>query len=109
MGEIEQFQRVLIIGVGLIGGSIGLALKRKGFKGTLIGVDSPEVVERALQKNVIDEGFAREDLQKAAKEADLIFISTPIVEILELLQVLGKFIKPGALITDVGKIGRAHV
>ncbi|NOY58164.1 MAG: prephenate dehydrogenase [Calditrichaeota bacterium] len=109
MGEIEQFKSILIIGVGLIGGSMGLALKRKGFKGTLIGVDSPEVVERALQKNVIDEGFAREDLQKATTEADLIFISTPIVEILELLQVLGNFVRPGTLITDVGSTKRKIV
>jgi len=109
MGEIEQFKRVLIVGVGLIGGSLGLALKRKGFKGTIIGVDDPVVLEQAKQRKVVDEAFPREQLETAAKNVNLIFLCTPIVEIIRLLQMLGKFVKPNTLITDVGSTKRKIV
>ena len=102
-----SFNNVVIIGVGLIGGSLGLALKKKGFSGNIIGVDSPSTLNWAIEKNVINEGYSREDMDKAISKADLIFICTPILKILELLPVIGKHAKPGTLITDVGSAQNA--
>jgi prephenate dehydrogenase len=109
MDETEQFKRVLIVGVGLIGGSLGLALKRKGFKGTIIGVDDPDVLEQAKQRKVLDEAYPRDQLEKAASDADLIFLCTPIMEIIRILQSIGKHTRPKTLITDVGSTKRKIV
>jgi len=106
MGEIEQFKRVLIVGVGLIGGSIGLALKKKGFSGTLIGVDKADVLANARQRHAIDEAYTEEELVTAARDADVIFLCTPILDILRLIPVLGPVVKPKTLITDVGSTKR---
>jgi prephenate dehydrogenase len=109
MGEIEQFKRVLIIGVGLIGGSLGLALKRKGFKGKIIGVDDPAVLEQAKQRKILDEAYPTDQVEKAVAGADLIFLCTPIVEIIRLLPIIGKCVKSNTLITDVGSTKRRIV
>jgi prephenate dehydrogenase len=105
----ETFNNVVVIGVGLIGGSLGLALKKKGFTGNIIGVDNPSTLNWAIEKNVIDEGFSREDMATAIPKADLIFICTPIIKVLELLPSIGKYAKPGTLITDVGSTKRKIV
>jgi prephenate dehydrogenase len=106
MGEIEQFKRVLIVGVGLIGGSIGLALKKKGFSGTIIGVDKSDVLQKAKERHAIDEAYTEEDLGLAARDADIVFLCTPILDILRLIPVLGPMVKPKTLITDVGSTKR---
>ncbi len=90
---------VAIFGVGLIGGSFALALREAGFTGRIIGVSSPDTVRRALDLRVIDEGLpARE----AAQAADLLYLAQPISRILELLSELDAWVRPDALITDVG-------
>jgi prephenate dehydrogenase len=90
---------VAIFGVGLIGGSFALALRRAGFSGRILGVSSPTTLHRALDLRVIDEGApARE----AAQAADLIYLSQPILRILEILPDLNDWVQPQALITDAG-------
>lgn len=106
MPDHERFNRILIIGVGLIGGSLGLALKRKGFKGTIVGVDDSEILERAVARKILDEAFFKGELEKAAGDADLIFICTPIDIILKILQTIGQYVKGDCLITDVGSTKR---
>ncbi len=59
--------RVAIIGVGLIGGSFGLALKKRGWTGTITGVDDGAVLERAKASGAIDEG--RHEIEPAVAEA----------------------------------------
>ena len=90
---------VAIFGVGLIGGSFALALRRAGFSGRILGVSSPATLQRALNLRVIDEGApARE----AAQAADLIYLSQPILRILEILPDLNEWVQPQAMITDAG-------
>src|SRR6202030_4018719 len=90
---------VAIFGVGLIGGSFALALRRAGFSGRILGVSSPATLQRALNLRVIDEGApARE----AAQDADLIYLSQPILRIVEILPDLNQWVHPQALITDAG-------
>ena len=47
---------VAIVGVGLIGGSFGLALRKAGFPATILGVSSPRSIEQALERGAIDRG-----------------------------------------------------
>jgi prephenate dehydrogenase len=92
-------ETVAIFGVGLIGGSFALALRKAGFTGKLLGVSSPETIERAVGLRVIDEGSAAAE---AAAAADLIYLSEPIHRIIERLPELNGWAKPEALITDAG-------
>jgi prephenate dehydrogenase len=90
---------VAIVGVGLIGGSFALALRKAGFAGKIIGVSSPQTVRTALERGVIDETLP---LEQAAAQSDLIYLSQPIRQILHTLEMLDQHVRPGALITDAG-------
>jgi prephenate dehydrogenase len=88
-----------VVGVGLIGGSFALALRRAGFAGTILGVSSPRTVGEALSRGVIDEAVS---LAEAASRADLIYLSQPIGRILETIRALASLVRPGCLVTDAG-------
>ena len=90
---------VSVVGVGLIGGSFALALRKAGFKGRIIGVSSPATVRAALDRHVIDEAMP---LQDAAGQSDLIYLAQPISRILETLDEIDPHVYPGTLITDAG-------
>src|SRR3978361_193300 len=90
-------QTVAIAGVGLIGGSFALALRKAGFSGRILGVSSERTIAEAVRLGVIDEGVT---LERAEAEADLIYLAQPILQILEVLTRLRP--KPGALVTDAG-------
>jgi prephenate dehydrogenase len=90
---------VAIVGVGLIGGSFALALKKAGFAGRIIGVSSPATVRKALDRGVIDEAA---DLEPALARAGLVYLSHSISRILELIPLTDALVRPGALITDAG-------
>jgi len=94
-----SMETVAIFGVGLIGGSFALALRKAGFQGRILGVSSPATIERALELKVIDSGVTEEE---AATAADLIYLAEPIHRILERLPALNRCVKPEALITDAG-------
>ncbi len=89
---------VAIVGVGLIGGSFGLALRKAGFSGRIVGVSSPATIEKAVAAKVIDAGLP---LAAAASQADLIYLAQPIQQILETIGLLGE-VREGAVITDAG-------
>jgi prephenate dehydrogenase len=92
-------QTVAIFGVGLIGGSFALALRKAGFGGRIIGVSSDQTIRTALDLRVIDEALPA---PQAASEADLVYLSQPIHKIIDCLDELNSWVKPGALITDAG-------
>lgn len=92
-------QTVAIFGVGLIGGSFALALRKSGFAGKILGVSSPETIEKAVSRGVIDAGTS---VGEAAASADLIFLSQPIHVILSTLHMVDAHVRPGTLITDAG-------
>jgi prephenate dehydrogenase len=98
------FKRISIVGLGLIGGSWGLALKARGVKARRVGCDRPEVLERALAAGVVDEGTA--DARTAARDADLVILATPVGAILDLLSQLKGEVSPRALVTDAGSTKR---
>lgn len=88
-----------IVGVGLIGGSFGLALRQAGFTGRIVGVSSQPAIDAALARGVIDEGLP---LDRAAAASDFIYLAQPIERILQTIDVIDEYARPGALITDAG-------
>lgn len=103
----SPFRRVCLVGVGLIGGSWGLALKRIGFAGTVTGCDLPKVLDRALVLGAIDESTP--DLAAAVHGADLVVLAAPVGAIIEQLPQLKGAAGRSALITDTGSTKRAVV
>jgi prephenate dehydrogenase len=101
---------VAIFGVGLIGGSFALALRKAGFTGRMIGVDPSikpdDTIRAALALQVVDEALPAED---AAAQADLLYLAQPIHKIIASLGELDAWVKPGALITDAGSTKQAIV
>lgn len=97
---------VAIIGVGLIGGSFGLALKKAGFTGTIVGASSEATLRAALARGAIDEAAPLAD---AARGADLIYLAQPIGRILDTLHHVDGFVNHGTLITDAGSTKSAIV
>ena len=100
---------MVLIGVGLIGGSMGLALKRGQFAGRIVGVSRSETIETALDMGVIDEGCSYDELAQALEGADLVFICTPIERILAQIEEVAALVPDGALVTDVGSTKRRIV
>jgi prephenate dehydrogenase len=97
---------VAIVGVGLIGGSFGLALKQAGFRGTIFGVSSEASVRAGLERGAIDRGAT---LEEAARAADLLYLAQPIGRILDTLHHLDPLVRPDSLITDAGSTKHAIV
>jgi prephenate dehydrogenase len=101
-----QIQTVSILGVGLIGGSFGLALRAAGFAGRIFGISSPRTIEAALRCGAIDAG---KSLPEAVAAADLVYLAQPIARIIELLPEVERYASPACLITDAGSTKRAIV
>jgi len=95
----RRFQTVAIVGVGLIGASFGLALRRAGFRGRILGVSSPAAAEEGLRRGAIDEA---KPLAEAAQQADLLLLAQPICRILDTLGSLDAWLQPHCLVTDAG-------
>jgi prephenate dehydrogenase len=102
----QPWRVVTIAGVGLIGGSFALALRKAGFKGRIIGVSSPRTIKAALERGAIQEALP---LAEAAAQADVVFLAQPIETILETLVTLDRHVRPGTLITDAGSTKAAIV
>ncbi|MDD8018474.1 MAG: prephenate dehydrogenase [Bacteroidota bacterium] len=92
--------KITIIGLGVIGGSLGLAIKQINPRAVITGVGSQARIDAALQREAID--FGSVSVPAAVRDADIIFICTPVYTILSLLPEIAKNIKPRAIITDVG-------
>jgi prephenate dehydrogenase len=99
-----NFHRISIIGLGLMGGSWGLALRKHGFAGRRVGFDRADIVSRALAIGAVDE--AAKDVAAAVRAAHLVILATPVGVILELLPQLKASASPRALVTDVGSTKR---
>lgn len=91
----------VIVGLGLIGGSLGAAIIRRIPQARVIGVSrNPKKIRFAKKQKLIHEGFT--DIKRAVQEADLIFICTPVDTISNFISEIDKTAKPGAVVTDVG-------
>ncbi len=96
--------RVLIVGTGLIGASIGLALKSvEGFSGEVLGWDaSAEELGTARRMGAIDRALASREAVLQPGVADVVVLATPVLPILDWMERLSPVLREGQLVTDVG-------
>ena len=98
---MRLFNKITIIGVGLIGGSVALAAKKKGVAGEIVGVfRHRSTLKKALKYKAVDRGTL--DVRAGVKDADLIVLAAPVQQIPKLAREVTRYAKPGAIITDVG-------
>jgi prephenate dehydrogenase len=101
----DSIQSVAILGTGLIGASVGLALRANGFAGDIIGWDrSTDEAELARLRGAID-AVARDPVAAAA-QSDCILLATPVFGILNWIDRLAPVLRSGQLVTDVGSTKR---
>lgn len=100
---MQDFKKITIIGVGLIGGSLGLAIKALADSPKIAGVARhSDTIQKALEVGAINEGFTSP--VEAVRDADLVFVATPISAIVATIREIIPYLKPGVIITDVGSI-----
>ena len=108
MAQSLLVERLAIIGVGLIGGSLALALKEAGAVGQVVGCGRGRPnLEKALELGVID-SYTREPAE-AVRDADVIFLATPVKSLAEVAREIMPALKPGAVLTDGGSVKGAVV
>lgn len=96
-----MFKKVTIVGVGLLGGSIGLALKKKRLAGKVTGFfRHKEKIKHAVKIGAVDEGT--NDLKTAIRGSDFIILCSPVCDIIHRLKEIKSLGCAGALITDTG-------
>ena len=98
---MRRLKRVALIGVGLIGGSFALALRRAGSATTIVGVDRDvQALERGTALGVID--TAAESVSEATQDADLVIVAVPVRAVGPVLHDVALALAPHATVTDVG-------
>ncbi|HEU5400477.1 MAG TPA: prephenate dehydrogenase [Terriglobales bacterium] len=95
-----MIRQVTIIGTGLIGGSLALALKQAGFAGRIVGCDRAEVLVRASERGAIDSAEPSADI--AIRGSDVVVLATPVTSIIDHIERLGPSLPAGTLLTDTG-------
>lgn len=98
---MERINTISIIGVGLIGGSLGLAIKKANLAQHIIGIGRrEEKLQQALKLGVVDTVVT--DIYFGVKKADLVVLATPVNSILEIAAQMVPYLKIGAIVIDVG-------
>ncbi|MDI6892772.1 MAG: prephenate dehydrogenase [Actinomycetota bacterium] len=98
---MSEFKRVTLIGVGLIGGSLGLAFRGLPHPPRVIGVARHrEMIKKALERGAIDKGTT--SLLDGVRGSDVIFVATPVSSIVNIIREIHEHLEPGTIITDVG-------
>lgn len=106
-GTEAHFERVAIVGCGLLGASFGQAVRGRGLAGCVVGISRrAETIETALRVGAIDEGSR--DVQ-AVVEADLVVLASPVRTIIEHLGTIGGWLRADAIVTDLGSTKRLIV
>lgn len=98
-----RFQKITIVGVGLLGGSLGLAIKRRRLAKQVCGyVRRTASIKESERVGAMD--FATTDLLAAVWDADLIILCTPLAQMRSLAEQMRPALKRGAIVTDVGSV-----
>jgi len=98
-----RWKQITLVGVGLLGGSLGLAIRRRGLAQRVVGfVRRRASLAECRKLRAVD--YATLDLLEAVTEAELVVLCTPIAQMRPLLEQLRPGLKPGAIITDVGSV-----
>jgi prephenate dehydrogenase len=103
MPETPLFEKVALLGIGLMGGSLGLALRASGLAAEVVGTARrPETRETALRLGLITE--AKETPEEAVRDADLTVLAAPLRSYESLLRSALPALKPGSVVTDLGSV-----
>lgn len=98
---MDRSQNIAILGLGLMGASLALGLKKRGFNGIISGyARRGETRAQALESGLVDQVF--DDPSDAVREADIVVVCVPIWSIAQLAEKIVPALKPGAVVTDVG-------
>lgn len=96
-----MFKRVTIIGLGLIGGSLGLAIKEKKLARRVIGVSRRRsTIKRALSLKAAS--YVTLDVECSVKDSDFVILAAPVLEIIDIAKRIAPALKRGAILIDVG-------
>ena len=94
-------KKLVIFGVGLIGGSVALALKKAGVNTQIVGVGrTRQSLNEALNLGIID--VAESDIQAAVHDADVIMLAAPVAQTTQILKSIQPFLQANTVITDAG-------
>ena len=98
-----DFKKITIIGVGLIGSSLALALRKKGYKGTITGLGrSEETLKMAKELEIIDDYSTVH--AEGVKDADLVVLASSVALFMQIIVNIRDHLKKGAIVTDVGSV-----
>lgn len=102
ISSFQGIQQISLIGVGLIGGSFVLDLKRQGLVQRVVGIDlDANNLERALERKVID--VADTQIHQASiGQADMVLIATPVATLPAICRAIAPYVRPDAIVSDVG-------
>jgi prephenate dehydrogenase len=101
MFQKELFRRVTIVGVGMIGASLGMAMKKKNIARQIIGVARHEAtIATAVRQRAIDSGT--QDLKEGIHGSDFVILAAPVNAIIDAFGVLNAHAHRGCIVTDVG-------
>ena len=97
------FNRITIVGLGLIGGSVGMTIRRRRLAGEVVGLSrTAATVRRAKARGAIDTGTT--DVARAVRDADLVMLASPVEMLIPHAKRLARFMRPGSILTDVGSV-----
>lgn len=98
---MPAFRQITIVGLGLIGGSVGMAARRHRLASRVVGLSrSAATAKRAKARGAVDLGTT--DARAAVRDADVVILAGPVDAIVPSAKRLAKWMKPGAVLTDVG-------
>jgi cyclohexadieny/prephenate dehydrogenase len=103
----QPFRRLAVLGLGLLGGSVAVAARRRGVAAQVAGgARRAEVRALALEREFVDEAA---DFEAAVVGADLVVLATPVFAMPDLVRRIAPALAPGAIVTDVGSVKRLLV
>jgi len=103
MSTTPHFDRVALVGVGLIGSSMAHGMRRAGLAGHISGyAHTPQIVERAKKAGIVDS--MHDDLASCVKDADLVVLAAPVGAFAEIAKAIAGHLKPGAIVSDTGSV-----
>ncbi len=103
----HRFERVAVLGLGLLGGSVALAARRGGVARVIVGAGRRQAsLEAALERGVVDEIG---DVESAVRGADLVVLATPVGAMSRVLEQAAPQLREGAIVTDLGSVKGAVV